>query len=123
MELSESETASKSKVPEPRPQRDWFGSLIGIMVFLGGVSLLAMTFKLAFEMFTVPKETALNIQVKPGGKGELDFVTAGNSLGTILVRILLLVVMALVGSWISNRGITLYASSRAFPHGKSSEKL
>lgn len=119
MELSESETASKSKVPDTRPTRDWFGSLIGIMVFLGGVGLLMMTFQLAYTMFTTPAERALQLQ---GGQG-VDIAKAGTSLGDIIVRILLLLVMAMVGSWISNRGITLYASSRAFSVPPSAEKI
>ena len=42
--------------------RDFAGSFIGIIVFLGGIGLLVFVFKLAFEMFTVPEKTALGIE-------------------------------------------------------------
>ena len=110
-----SETASKSRVPENRPARDWFGSIIGIMVFLGGIALLAMTFQMAYTMFTTPAERALQLKSGVG----MDIAKAGTSLGDIIVRIFLLLVMAMVGSFVSNRGISLYSSSRALTSPKS----
>ncbi len=88
--------------------RDFAGSFIGIIVFLGGIGLLVFVFKLAFEMFTVPEKTALGIE---HGK-KLDLPAAGSSLTTIILRIFLLLLMGLVGSWIANRGISLYTHSR-----------
>ncbi len=102
-------------MPEQRPTRDWFGSIIGIAVFLGGVALLAMTFQLAYTMFNTPAERALQLKAGVG----MDIAKAGTSLGDIIIRIFLLLVMAMVGSFISNRGISLYSSSRALVAPKS----
>jgi len=91
-----------------RGHRDFFGSVIGILVFLGGVALLLEVFKLAYEMFNVPPAKALNIS--SGTK--LDLNVAGSLFVGIMLRVILLLVMALVGSWIANRGISLYTHSR-----------
>lgn len=88
--------------------RDLVGTLLGILVFLGGVALILLTFRLAYDMFTVPPAQAMG--VKPGKP--INFEAAGVSLATIFVRILLLIVMALMGSWIANRGVHLYAGAR-----------
>lgn len=97
---------------------DWFGALIGFLTFLGGVALLAFTFKLAFDMFSVPPENALGV----AGKNTLDVAVAGQSLASILTRIFLLLVMALVGSMVANRGIKLYISARALSAPKDADK-
>lgn len=85
------------------------GALIGFMTFAGGVALLVFTFKLAYEMFSIPPEQAVGVT-----KGNaVDFAKAGESLASIATRIVLLLVMAGVGSMIANRGIKLYVSARA----------
>ncbi len=87
------------------------GSLLGLLVFLGGVALLAFTFKLAYQMFIVPPQDALGIKEgKP-----LDLGQAGQSFVGVLIKILMLVIMGLVGSLISNRGVTLFTGSRVSP--------
>jgi len=88
--------------------RDFVGSAIGILVFLGGIALLLFVFRLAFEMFSVPTNTALDLH-----KGKpIDLGAAGSSLTVIILRIFLLLIMGLFGSWIANRGISLYTHSR-----------
>ena len=98
--------------PQPpttvKTHRDFFGSLIGIAAFLGGVVLLLLVFRLAFEMFQIPPSKALGAD--PGKK--LDLNASINSLFGVFIRILLLLVMGLVGSWIANRGISLYTQAR-----------
>lgn len=92
----------------PHAHRDFVGSAIGIAVFLGGIGLLVFVFRLAFDMFSVPTSTSLDLH-----KGKpLDLTAAGTSLTAIILRIFLLLIMGLVGSWIANRGITLYTHSR-----------
>jgi hypothetical protein len=91
-----------------RTHRDFFGSLIGIVAFLGGVALLLVVFKLAYQMFTVPPANALGIT----NTKKLDLNSAIASLFAVMIRILLLLVMGLVGSWIANRGISLYTQAR-----------
>lgn len=85
------------------------GSLLGILVFLGGVALLLFTFKLAYDMFVVPPQDALGI--KP--KQPLDLGQAGSSFVGLIVKVLLLAVMGLMGSLIANRGVTLFTGSGA----------
>jgi len=83
------------------------GKVIGILTFLGGIALLVLTFKLAFDMFQVPPDQALHLE-----KGKvLDVAVAGQSFGVLLLRVLLLIVMGLVGSLVANRGIKLYTES------------
>jgi hypothetical protein len=90
-----------------KAHRDWFGSLLGMAVFLGGVGLLLMTFKIAYEMFSVSPHDALNLQQgKP-----VDLGQAGETFAGLLLKVLLLVVMAIVGSLVANRGIKLYSHS------------
>jgi hypothetical protein len=75
---------------------------------LGGIALLGLTFKIAYELFRIPAEQALNIVPKKA----LDINVVAPSFGWIIVRIILLIVMALVGSLIANRGIKLFTESR-----------
>jgi hypothetical protein len=91
-----------------RTHRDFFGSLIGIVAFLGGVALLLLVFKFAYEMFKIPPAHALGIE----GTKKLDLNVATAALFGVMIRITLLLVMGLVGSWIANRGISLYTQAR-----------
>jgi hypothetical protein len=114
---ADAEAGYKHRVAKAeRPRRDIPGSLLGILTFLGGVALLLLTFRLAYDLFTVPPQDALGLR----GAKELNAAAAGNSLSTILIRILLLFVMGFVGSMVANRGITLYSASR--PHRGHREK-
>lgn len=90
---------------------DWLGGLVGILIFLVGVGLLLLTFKLAFDMFSVRPEVALGVDKKV----PVDLARTGESFMGVVARILLLLVMSVVGSVIANRGIRLYAESRAHP--------
>ena len=89
-------------------KREPVGSVLGLLTFLGGIGLLLLTFRLAYEMFEIPPSDALNI----GQAKVLNPATVGNSLTVIIVRILLLLIMGVVGSLIANRGITLFTHSR-----------
>lgn len=89
-------------------RRDWAGTLLGLVVFLGGVVLLVWTFRIAFGLFKTPPEEVLGLA--PGKP--MDVAKAGSSFAFQIVRVLLLVVMALVSSLIANKGIHMYASGR-----------
>ena len=84
------------------------GSVLGALVFLGGIGLLALTFDLCWQMFHTPPATLFNTQGKP-----LDVNQAAMTLMNVIVRILLLLVMAIVGGVVANRGIHMYADSRS----------
>lgn len=91
-----------------RLPRDVVGSILGILVFLGGIALLVFTFKTAWEMFSVPPHEALNL--KPGQPINVNNV--GPTLIGQVMRVILLLVMAVVGSLVANRGVHLYYSGR-----------
>jgi hypothetical protein len=80
------------------------GRVVGILTFLVGIGLLFWTFQLAYHMFTVPQSVALGMK---DGQA-VDLPKAGEALANVLLRIVLLLVMAIVGSVIANRGIKLY---------------
>lgn len=80
---------------------------MGLLIFLGGVALLFFTFKLAFDQFTAPPTQTLGIQ---SGKA-IDLDKAGTNFANLILKVLWLIVMAIVGGLISNRGIKLYGDS------------
>jgi hypothetical protein len=104
--LGTAETAFQP--PVAHHHRDILGTLVGLLVFCGGVALLVFTFKLAYGLFMVPPESALGI--KPGK--QLDVNKAGDSAALLVLKIILLLIMAFVGSQVANRGISLYSDSR-----------
>jgi len=96
---------------EPSARKsDWLGGLTGILVFLGGIVLLLLTFKLAFDMFSVPPAQA----IKVGPKDPVELGRTAESFVQVVQRVLLLLVMSAVGSVIANRGIKLYGESRGY---------
>ena len=74
--------------------------------------MLLLTFRLAYDMFTVPPSSALGLT--PGKA--VDLGVAGSNLASAALRVGLLIVMALVGSIIASRGIHLYTDSRGHIH-------
>ena len=70
--------------------------------------MLALTFRLAYDMFKVPPANALGIATSK----TLVPVTVANSLTTIVLRVLLLLIMGVVSSLIANKGVFLYTHSR-----------
>jgi hypothetical protein len=84
------------------------GSILGALAFIGGIALMALVFQLAYQMFHVPPTT----WIQPDSKKPLDITQAAAGLGTVIIRILLLLVMAVIGGLIANRGVHLYADSR-----------
>lgn len=91
-----------------RPHTHWTGAVAGIVVFIVGIVLLLLTFKLAYDQFAVPPENALHIE--PGKP--LDVTTAVQSFAGLVIRVLLLFVMAIIGAITANRGIKMYTDSR-----------
>jgi hypothetical protein len=89
-------------VPERR--RDAVALTIGLITFLGGVGLIVATFVIAQAMFSVPADEAIGI--KKGETLDLNGVVGAGLF--IVMKVLLLVVMAGIGSAIATRGIRLY---------------
>jgi len=93
---------------ERQGQSGLAGGLFGILVFLAGVALLGVAFKIAFDMFQIPP--AQMFEMEQGKPIEINAVAP--KLMSVVVRILLLLVMAVVGGMVANRGIRLYADAR-----------
>ena len=85
---------------------------IALLVFLAGILLIGFTFAQAYEMFRVAPDVAV------GGpeKQVLNIEGTVNNLVGIIKNVLLLVVMAVIGSVVASQGIKLYTRT------KSSEK-
>lgn len=81
---------------------------VGVLVFLVGIGLVAFAFKLAYEMFMTPPEAVLS----PGKNSAIDINSLTSNLFQVVVKVILLIVMAAIGSMVANRGIKLYASPR-----------
>lgn len=84
---------------------DWFGVVIGALTFLFGIGLLVFTFVQASNMFSTPPPSVVG--------ATKDITEIGLSFGHVLLRIGLLLVMCIVGSIISGKGVRMYLAARA----------
>lgn len=89
-------------------KRDWVGSILGLAIFLGGIAILCVVFSEALALFRTPPKVELKLQ--PGKP--LDVASAFNSVVGVIMKVLLLIVMAWLGSMIANRGVHLYSQSK-----------
>ena len=89
----------------PEKRRDALATTLGLVTFLGGVALIVTAFIFAREMFAVSAQDAIGVT-----EGETINVnaTVAAAFG-VLLKVLLLIVMAGIGSILANRGIRLYA--------------
>lgn len=79
---------------------------MGLATFVLGIALLGMTFKFAFELFTMPVESSLGLE-----KGKPMDVSETGRLGmALLVRVVMLLLMCVIASLIANRGVKMYSS-------------
>jgi hypothetical protein len=90
------------------------GRVIGIVVFVGGVGLLAFVFIMALRFFHSP------MGALPTGPAHGSTAPATTQLGEsalkLLGRIGLLVVMTIVGSMLAGRGVQLYFAATGGKH-------
>ncbi|MBA3724990.1 MAG: hypothetical protein H0W86_00725 [Armatimonadetes bacterium] len=99
------ETEGVAPQIEPVKHTDWFGVVLGALIFLFGIGLLVFTFLEAAKMFAIPAKDALG--------AKKDITEIGVSFGHVLLRIGLLLVMSIVGSIVSGKGIRMYLAARA----------
>ncbi|MEQ1934954.1 MAG: hypothetical protein ABL962_13935 [Fimbriimonadaceae bacterium] len=85
------------------------GHVLGILVFLTGIILIGVTFKLALDMFSIDPAKAFDL----GPSKALDIAKVVPTLLGIVVKVLVLCVMAMIGGMIAKRGIQLYVGSRS----------
>ncbi len=88
---------------------DWFGRILGTIVFLAGVLLLIYVFNAAHGMFTSDKMGLIVTPAKNAAQGATNQL--GESAIKLFARIGLLLLMALVSSLIASKGIQLYFAS------------
>lgn len=88
---------------------DLWGRVMGIIVFLGGVGLLVFVFILAYDFFTA--DSIVIPTAPPNGEAPSAATVIGQSAVQMIIKIALLVVMALVGSMLANKGVNLYFAS------------
>jgi len=90
-------------------RHDLLGRVLGIIVFLGGIGVLAFVFVTAYHFFNSPLG-----EIKPPTHAP-SAVPATTQLGSsalsLFIRIALLVVMTIVGSLIAGRGAQMYFAS------------
>jgi hypothetical protein len=86
---------------------------LGVVTFLVGVTLLLVTFKLAYDMFSIPPGHVITVAQN---SQNVDLGKSGDNLVIIAIRVVLLIVMGLMGSLIANRGVSLFTSSRTRQH-------
>jgi hypothetical protein len=94
--------------------RDLFGSALGALVFLLGVGLLGFTFYLAADLFSTPPRELID-------KNTSDVTQIGIDFGHVFLRIGLLLVMSIVGSVISGKGVRMYLASRTLSDKEKTE--
>ena len=93
-------------LPERRPGRDWTASVVGVLVFVGGVGALAWVFLQAYHLYTLPSDQLIRVGTKA-----LDLQELLRTTSAVIVKIILLVVMALAASLVAGKGVHLYSSA------------
>ncbi len=98
---------------------DLVARIIGIVVFLGGVGLLAFSFATAYDWFTSPSaglqitQPAPVTPTPPGGTAAAPAApSAATQLGAsalrLLIRLGVLLIMTIIGSLLAGRGAQIY---------------
>lgn len=90
----------------PGEKRDFWGGFFGIVVFLAGIALIAFTFQLALSIFSTPPQVSLEIKENQ----PINVNRIAEPFGKLIMQILLMIVMAWIGSVIANRGIKMYSA-------------
>jgi hypothetical protein len=96
--------SSDSSLPR-LAQTDWFGTVLGAVTFLFGIGMLFLTFFKAAEMFSLSPAQVVG--------EKRDITEIGLTVTHVLLRIGLLLVMCIVGSIISGKGVRMYLAARA----------
>ncbi len=91
---------------------------LGLALFVGGILLLAVSFRLAYDMFTeLSSASHVWVQTPPNPKTEPSGVEIGLAILKVFIRILLLFTMGFLASLISSKGTQLYGA--AFSSGQT----
>jgi hypothetical protein len=90
-------------------KHDPLAEALGVIVFLGGIALVGVSFYFALQLFQTPTPELLGLAPEE----EIEFTQLGSSAVGVIIKLFLILVMTLLGSVIANRGIRMYASGRA----------
>jgi hypothetical protein len=103
---------------------DETGRAMGLVVFVVGIALLAIVFKVAYTMLTNPVPglteviTTASTPLKPGAAGPVvAFPGVAAAIVAFVLKLLALAVLTLVGSIMSSKGIHLYFAAAGSPIG------
>ena len=90
---------------------DILGRILGVLIIVVGVVMLYLVFQYALEMFT---SDTMGLRV-PEGKAAAGAALNALGVSTVLLfaRIALLFLMAIIGSMVTSKGISLMFASRA----------
>jgi hypothetical protein len=93
-------------------ENDKAGIWIGIFTFIAGITLLMVTFVLAYNLYNQPIEPLLGI--KNGAIIDTSKIgtTALHVFSELILKSLMLLVMSIIGGFIAHRGIKLYLAAR-----------
>jgi len=107
--MAENQEAVQGVKPHLRSKvfRDIPASLLGALVFLAGIALLALVFRMAYDLYFQPASQLVDVGTKT-----LDLQGLIRSTAASLIRIMLLCVMAVAGSLLAGRGVQMYFASR-----------
>ncbi len=97
--------------PPTRHRRDVVATLLGIVVFAVGVAMLVFVFQTALRLFNTPLDSWFRQTTKDAPKLQ-DLAGVGT---LVAIRVVLLAIMAVVGSLVTNRGIQMYFGASARP--------
>lgn len=90
---------------------DLTGRVLGAISFLVGVGLLGVVFYLAYGLFHTNAEQALGLTFTGNPKLDPPAMKVGIQFGWLLGRIAVLFLMAIAGSFMSQRGVNFYFSA------------
>ncbi len=82
--------------------------VIGILVFCVGVGLLVAVFSMAYKLFNSSPAQVLGISFTGNPHKDPGAATIGSQFGWLLCRIGFLLLMALAGSLVAQKGVNLY---------------
>jgi hypothetical protein len=93
---------------------DLVARILGVVVFLGGVGLLAFSFATAYHWFTTP---SAGVRIAPPTSPEASATSQlGVSALELFVRLSLLLIMTIIGSLLAGRGAQIYFAGVAREH-------
>lgn len=97
--------------PSLHMRSDLTGRIVGILVFLLGIGMLFVVFRLAYALYHASPADALGLRFTNNAKTDpgLNLIVA--RVGVLLVRVLSLFVMAIASSLICQFGVKLYFSA------------